>query len=333
MQRLNILKRILYKPLCTSKSAVLDETELRRICRKRKERIDSVTIDIVQERLQYQERIAEFQAAEDNIKRLEKDGFGRRRKLPTMYSQIYSSGNKISNTTAGGFVQFLAAASRNWPIFPHMLPEIAFAGHSNCGKSTLVNAMVGLSPHKGAASVSDRAGWTDQICFYMVGKKPPVMTLADLPGYGHAVASVVDKRQWTLMTRDYLSSRRVLSKCCVLVDCTRGICEEDHKMLRFLAKVGTPWQIILTKGDLLTVEQLAQSIEAVKQDVAQYCSAEGAQPATVIPVSSSTGAGVQKLWRELKKVVDVNARQAPPGSVREHFNAALLKSLASSAPR
>ena len=54
------------------------------------------------------------------------------------------------------------------------------------GKSTLVNAMVGVLPKKGPASVSERAGWTDQICFYQLGKKPPLLVLADLPGYGHA---------------------------------------------------------------------------------------------------------------------------------------------------
>ena len=62
----------------------------------------------------------------------------------------------------------VASASSNWPILRHMLPEIAFAGHSNCGKSTLVNSMVGVLPKKGPAKISNRAGWTDQICFYQV---------------------------------------------------------------------------------------------------------------------------------------------------------------------
>ena len=90
-----------------------------------------------------------------------------------------------------------------------MLPEIAFAGHSNSGKSTLVNAMAGIEPRHGPAGISDRAGWTDQICFYQIGKRPPLMTLVDLPGYGHAVASVEERRAWIEMAKDYLTSRYI----------------------------------------------------------------------------------------------------------------------------
>jgi 50S ribosome-binding GTPase len=70
--------------------------------------------------------------------------------------------------TLGGFAVHVASASTNWPVFAHLLPEIAFAGHSNCGKSTLVNSMVGVMAKKGPAATSNRAGWTDQICFYQV---------------------------------------------------------------------------------------------------------------------------------------------------------------------
>ena len=70
--------------------------------------------------------------------------------------------------SSGGHAVHLTSASENWPIFKHALPEIAFAGHSNSGKSTLVNALVGVLPKKGPAGISERAGWTDQICFYQV---------------------------------------------------------------------------------------------------------------------------------------------------------------------
>ena len=75
-------------------------------------------------------------------------------------------------TSLGGFAVHLNSASgtpgSEWPVFKHVLPEIALAGHSNCGKSTLVNALIGVLPRKGPAKVSERAGWTDQICFYQV---------------------------------------------------------------------------------------------------------------------------------------------------------------------
>lgn len=71
----------------------------------------------------------------------------------------------------------LASAFEQWPMFDHLLPEIALAGHSNCGKSTLINALAGIEPKRGPASVSDRAGWTEKIEFYRIGKKPPILTL------------------------------------------------------------------------------------------------------------------------------------------------------------
>jgi hypothetical protein len=160
--------------MCISTSGMKEE-DMQRQCRRRRERIDSVTPLIIAERLAYQERIGHVAVDKAYVDRLVKEGFGKKRKLPTLYAQVPGTDPmKLTGTAAGGVAQFMAAASKNWPVFEHMLPEIAFAGHSNCGKSTLVNAMIGISPRKGVASVSDRAGWTDQVCFYKLGKRPPV---------------------------------------------------------------------------------------------------------------------------------------------------------------
>ena len=146
----------------------------------------------------------------------------------------------------------------------------------------------------------------------------------DLPGYGHAVASAFDKKQWKEMTRDYLGgSRVILSRCCVLVDCSRGICEEDRKLLRFLSKVNTPWQVILTKGDLLTAEELGQSMAAVFEDIKDFKGV--VEENKVLPVSASTGAGIQSLWRELRKAAELSSKPAPLGSVKEHIKADVVK--------
>lgn len=104
-------------------------------------------------------------------------------------------------------------------------------------QSTLVNAMIGTRPRAGPALVSDRAGWTDQICFYQLGRRPPLFNLVDLPGYGHAVADDSRKHAWKTMIRDYLRNRPILSKCCILVDCTRGLCVQDFNYIRYLSKV------------------------------------------------------------------------------------------------
>ena len=296
------------------------------MCRRRRERIDSITPEILGQRLLYQRRIEAVEVELSLVRSLEDEGFGRKRKLPNIYSVISSEElggrNKLTNTGAGGFAQFLAASSKDWPVFQHLLPEIALAGHSNCGKSTLVNALTGTTPSKGKASVSDRAGWTDQICFYQLGKRPPVMTLVDLPGYGHAVASEQHKQQWQRMIRDYLGGGRlVLSRCYVLVDCTRGLCNEDRSLMRFLTKSGVSWRVILTKADLLPCDMLARSLVTIKTDLREVIDTE----VVVLPVSSSTGAGIRRLWKKLIACVDQNSQPAPSGSVREHVQANSLR--------
>eukprot|EP00606_Chrysophyceae_sp_TOSAG23-5_P001282 GSChrysophyteH2.ASY1.ANO1.472.1 assembled CDS len=150
---------------------------------------------------------------------------------------------------------------------PHsslLTPHTLASKHS--GKSTLVNALVGVTPRKGPAGISDRAGWTDQVCFYRLGKKPPRLTLADLPGYGHAIATVKDLRAWKAMTHSYLQTRPNLSRCCLLVDCTRGLCRGDKELLKFLEFHGVTWHLVLTKADLLDASELAQSMLAVQAD-------------------------------------------------------------------
>jgi GTP-binding protein len=150
--------------------------------RKNSERRDSITIDILKERAQWQERIQDVEVSKQMMTELQKLGFGSKKRMSHMYKEAPYEQQKTNSKTssgAGGFAHFLLASDgrQGWPLFRHILPEIAFAGHSNCGKSTLVNAMAGIHPRKGPAGVSERAGWTDNICFYNLGKKPPVLTL------------------------------------------------------------------------------------------------------------------------------------------------------------
>lgn len=305
--------------------------------RKNNERVDSVTDEILFERYQHNNRIKDDsnivnfdKLIHQNIDYLDKLGIGKGRKRFSVYNNLSCNNERKTLTGAGGFATHLHSASDNWPIFKHILPEIAFSGHSNSGKSTLVNAIAGLHPRKGPASVSERAGWTDQICFYQLGKKPPRLILADLPGYGHAITTPKIKLQWKNSTRDYLSNRKVLSRCCVLVDCTRGLCQSDYSLINFLAKNYVPWQIILTKSDLLTTELLARSMLIVQDDLNKKQLIDNKifpwKHRIIIPVSASSGAGIHNLWLELKECANQSSLPEVNFNVREHIHANFIRS-------
>lgn len=236
--------------------------------RSRRERKDSVTPEILRERLVHLQRISTsaFDTSLSDVKKLAEMGLGQK----TRKHQVY----KFDGTTgAGGKAQHIGSAKDNFPIFKHVLPEIALAGHTNSGKSTLANALAGINPKNGPAGVSDRAGWTDLVCFYQLGKLPPVLNIVDLPGYGHAIANVKAVHDWSLMIRRYFTNRHVISRCCVLVDSCRGLCLGDKTLIRMLHKNGIQVQIVMTKADLLTVDLLAQSIAAVRHDVKELLDA------------------------------------------------------------
>lgn len=130
------------------------------------------------------------------------------------------------------------------------------------------------------------------------------------------------------MTRDYLVTRAatVLTKCCVLVDCTRGLCGGDRSLLRFLQQQAVPWQVVLTKCDLLPPLRVAQSLVVVEQDLRaahllpadadDAATATGARllssGAAVVPVSAATGAGVQRLWLHLRDCARTATRPPRP---------------------
>ena len=292
-----------------------------------KERRDSVTCEILEDRRMHHVRLlAGVQKLDlDLVKYLWKLGLGGKRRRHRVYAS--------HETGAAGAATHLASTATGHPAFTHILPEIGFAGHSNSGKSTLVNAMAGIGPTSKLASVSDRAGWTDLISFYMLGKKPPVLILADMPGYGHAVASTEAKRAWKLMIKNYVQNRVVLCRCCVLVDCTRGLCEEDVQLLKFLQKCHVDWILVLTKADLLSTELLASCLTAVREDLVQLrLISDSEEPkqflsSKIKAVSAATGAGVQMLWLDMVAAARKSSSSSSSSSdtVREHVRAFELR--------
>ncbi|CAN0476919.1 unnamed protein product [Ascophyllum nodosum] len=139
--------------------------------------------------------------------------------------------------------------------------------------------------------------------FYQIGKKPPVLTLVDLPGYGHAVATKNAMKGWLRMIKEYITTREELCSCCVLVDCTRGFCEEDRSLLRLLSRRNVPFQIVLTKADLLTPELLSTCIGLLRRDLSDVIGDLKSETTTVpfSAVCGTSGAGVNALWRSLDK--------------------------------
>lgn len=129
---------------------------------------------------------------------------------------------------------------------PPELPEVAFAGRSNVGKSSLVNALTG---RKTLARTSNTPGRTQQLNFFRLGESPGRAGLVDLPGYGYAKVSKSRVRDWTRLTRDYLRGRATLRRVFVLVDARHGLKPADREMLAMLDSAAVSSQILLTKTD------------------------------------------------------------------------------------
>lgn len=142
---------------------------------------------------------------------------------------------------------------------PPGLPEIAFAGRSNVGKSSLVNALVG---HKALARTSNTPGRTREVNFFDLGS---ALYLVDLPGYGYAQASKTEINRWNRLIMDYLRGRVGLRRVFLLIDARRGIMENDEKVMARLDDAAVSFQGVLTKSDKLKATELERTIDRCRQ--------------------------------------------------------------------
>ncbi len=167
--------------------------------------------------------------------------------------------------------------------------EVAFAGRSNVGKSTLLNA---LTNQKGLARASNTPGRTQEINYFDLAG---AMRLVDLPGYGYARASRKDAEAWTRLTRDFLRGRSTLQRVCLLVDSRHGLKPADIDVMDLLDEVAVIYQIVLTKADKIK----PTALEALRTETDQRIRRRPAAFPIVRPTSSETGFGIDLLRAEL----------------------------------
>jgi GTP-binding protein len=165
------------------------------------------------------------------------------------------------------------------------LPEVAFAGRSNCGKSSLLNALTG---RRSLARTSNTPGRTQQLNFFDLGKK---LWLVDMPGYGYARASKTNIAAWTQTVRDYLRGRPTLRRLCMLIDGRHGIKANDEEMMAMLDTAAVSYQVVLTKADKLTPGALTARMEAT----AKTLKAHPAALPDPIATSARNGSGIEPL--------------------------------------
>lgn len=153
--------------------------------------------------------------------------------------------------------RFIAGVAEFVQLPAFELPEIAFAGRSNVGKSSLLNALTG---RRMLARTSNTPGRTQQLNFFDLGGR---VILVDLPGYGYARAPKVRVRRWSALTRDYLRGRPTLRRVCLLIDARRGVQDADREIMRDLDAAAVSYQIVLTKTDKATAGEVERRIEEI----------------------------------------------------------------------
>jgi GTP-binding protein len=166
-------------------------------------------------------------------------------------------------------------------------PEAAFAGRSNVGKSSLINALTGK---KSLARVSVTPGRTRELNFFTLGKDE-ILYLVDMPGYGYARAPKSELKGWTRLIRDYLKGRRELKSVFLLIDARHGIKPNDREIMTLMDEAAVSYQVVLTKADKPKSAAVAKIIEEVAAEVAKH---PAAYP-QIIATSARTGAGIPEL--------------------------------------
>jgi GTP-binding protein len=200
--------------------------------------------------------------------------------------------------------RFMAAASSPAQFPAPTLPEVAFLGRSNVGKSSVINSLIGSK----LARTSSTPGRTRSINFFEIrwpGKPRPEMIFADLPGYGYAKISREISQEWPSFIEPYLKLRPSLALCVALVDVNIPPQASDQQLLDFLNALDREFVLVATKSDRLSNNQLQNALRALSE---RYSAAQ------VFPYSAKNGKGRDELWGRIRQaaqaLVDSNVSTA-----------------------
>ena len=205
------------------------------------------------------------------------------------------AGIEEPNRIFSGPVTFLKSAPKLEFLPEPTVPEIAFAGRSNVGKSSLINALVNRN---NLARASNTPGRTQELNFFDVGS-PALFRIVDMPGYGYAKAPVATVKQWRYLINDYLRGRVVLKRVFVLIDSRHGIKDVDHDIMGMLDAAAISYRIVLTKTDKIK----ASEREAVELDTMAKLRKHVAAYPDLSVTSAEKKGGIEDLRRAVLEAV------------------------------
>ncbi len=194
---------------------------------------------------------------------------------------------EAARKTFAGPIAFLKSAPALEHLPDPVVNEVAFAGRSNVGKSSLLNA---LTNRNGLARISNTPGRTQELNFFDVGE-PLAFRLVDMPGYGFAKAPKDVVKKWRFLINDFLRGRQALKRTLVLVDSRHGLKDVDRDIMEMLDKAAVSYRIVLTKADKIKPTELDKVIAETAEEVRKR---PAAHP-DILATSSETGLGIPDL--------------------------------------